>query len=147
MYVYNRYITPVTTNIYPSVYPMKIIMWTQLIVFLSIIVIFPGSKFMGPTWGPPGSCRPQVGPMLVPWTLLSGLSAPSVSCDESNHNIKVAPLALRLPKTFQYTLPNTNDRCMACSSPLGDQSFKTKHHKEQKEQLKRRDDTYRHPLI
>ena len=30
------------------------------------------AKFMGPTWGPPGSCRPQMGPMLVPWTLLSG---------------------------------------------------------------------------
>ena len=28
---------------------------------------------MGSTWGPPGSCRPQIGPMLVPWTLLSGL--------------------------------------------------------------------------
>ena len=28
---------------------------------------------MGPTWDPPGSCRPQVGPMLAPWTLLSGL--------------------------------------------------------------------------
>ena len=27
---------------------------------------------MGPTWGPPGSCRPQVGPMTAPWTLLSG---------------------------------------------------------------------------
>ena len=31
------------------------------------------AKFMGPTWGPPGSCRPQVGPMLAPWTLLSGM--------------------------------------------------------------------------
>ena len=31
------------------------------------------AKFMGPTWGPPGSCWPQVGPMLPPWTLLSGL--------------------------------------------------------------------------
>ena len=28
--------------------------------------------FMGPTWGPPGSCQPQMGPMLSPWTLLSG---------------------------------------------------------------------------
>ena len=28
------------------------------------------TKFMGPTWGPPGSCRPQMGPMLAPWTLL-----------------------------------------------------------------------------
>ena len=25
---------------------------------------------MGPTWGPPGSCRPQMEPMLAPWTLL-----------------------------------------------------------------------------
>ena len=30
------------------------------------------AMFMGPTWGPPGSCRPQMGPMLAPWTLLSG---------------------------------------------------------------------------
>ena len=30
------------------------------------------AKFMGPTWGPPGSCRPQMGPMLAPWTLPSG---------------------------------------------------------------------------
>ena len=29
------------------------------------------AKFMGPTWGPPGSCRPQMGPMFAPWTLLS----------------------------------------------------------------------------
>ena len=29
-------------------------------------------KFMGPIWGPPGSCRPKMGPMLAPWTLLSG---------------------------------------------------------------------------
>ena len=32
------------------------------------------ARFMGPTWDPPGSCRPQMGPMLVPWTLLSGMS-------------------------------------------------------------------------
>ena len=28
------------------------------------------TRFMGPTWGPPG---PMLGPMLAPWTLLSGL--------------------------------------------------------------------------
>ena len=28
------------------------------------------AKFMGPTWGPPGTCRPQMGPMLAPRTLL-----------------------------------------------------------------------------
>ena len=32
------------------------------------------AKFMGPTLGPPGSCRPQMSPMLAPWTLLSGLA-------------------------------------------------------------------------
>ena len=30
------------------------------------------AKFMGPTWGPPGSYRPQMGPMLAPWTLVAG---------------------------------------------------------------------------
>ena len=30
------------------------------------------AKFMGPTWGLPGSCRPQMGPMLTPWALLLG---------------------------------------------------------------------------
>ena len=27
------------------------------------------ARFMGPTWNPPGTCRPQVGPMWVSWTL------------------------------------------------------------------------------
>ena len=31
------------------------------------------AMFMGPAWGPPGANRTQVGPMLAPWTLLSGL--------------------------------------------------------------------------
>ena len=30
------------------------------------------AKFVVPTWGPAGSSRPQMGPMLAPWTLLSG---------------------------------------------------------------------------
>ena len=34
--------------------------------------IYPDSKVHGPTWGPPGSCRPQMGTMLALWTLLSG---------------------------------------------------------------------------
>ena len=32
----------------------------------------PIARFMGPTWGPSGSDRTQMGPMLAPWTLLSG---------------------------------------------------------------------------
>ena len=31
------------------------------------------ARSMGPAWGPLRSCRPQVGPMWVPWTLLYGL--------------------------------------------------------------------------
>ena len=30
------------------------------------------ARFMGPTWGPSGADRAQVGPMSAPWTLLSG---------------------------------------------------------------------------
>ena len=38
------------------------------------------TKFMRPTWGPPGSCRSQMGPMLAPWTLLSGLALVDGTC-------------------------------------------------------------------
>ena len=38
------------------------------------------ARFMGPTWGPPGSCRPQMGPMLAPWTLLSGKYCSYLHC-------------------------------------------------------------------
>ena len=31
------------------------------------------ARFMEPTWGPSGADRSQVGPMLAPWTLLSGI--------------------------------------------------------------------------
>ena len=31
------------------------------------------ARFMGPTWGPSWANRTQVGPMLAPWTLLSGI--------------------------------------------------------------------------
>ena len=33
---------------------------------------YPDSKVMGGRWDPPGSCRPQIGPRLAPWTLISG---------------------------------------------------------------------------
>ena len=31
------------------------------------------ARFMGPTWGPSGADRTQVGPKLAPWTLPSGM--------------------------------------------------------------------------
>ena len=48
--------------------------YTFCVLFYSQI-----AKSMGPTWGPPGSCRPQMGPMLAPWTLLSGLLSISLT--------------------------------------------------------------------
>ena len=39
-------------------------MWWQVLVKTQI------AKFTGPTWFQPGFCRPQIGPMLAPWTLL-----------------------------------------------------------------------------
>ena len=42
---------------------------------------------MGPTWGPPGSCCPQMGPMLAPCTLLSGNGCHSKWSVDIFHNI------------------------------------------------------------
>ena len=44
------------------------------------------TRFMGPTWGPPGSCRPQMGPMLAPWTLLLGYRCINESATRNMRN-------------------------------------------------------------
>ena len=41
---------------------------TQIYIFGEASQI---ARFLGPAWGPLGSCQPQTGPMLAPWTLLS----------------------------------------------------------------------------
>ena len=49
-------------------------LWNTIFIFcgdMSQIV-----RFMGPTRGSPRPCRPQVGPILTPWTLLSGVQRP-----------------------------------------------------------------------
>ena len=51
-------------------------MLSNLMVYTIIVTMHKSSqiaRFMGPTWGPPGADRTQVGPMLAPWTLLSGM--------------------------------------------------------------------------
>ena len=45
-----------------------LLVWSDYCVWYSLI-----ARWMGPTWGPSGADRTQVGPMLAPWTLLSGL--------------------------------------------------------------------------
>ena len=53
--------------------------------YLSSIATTQIAKFMGSTWGPPGSYRPQMGPMLAPWTLLSGKDKQRTSYDHKPH--------------------------------------------------------------
>ena len=53
------------------------------VCFMSLII-----RFMGPMCGPSGANRTQVGPMLAPWTLLSGVSVwiwNHISCYRSSH--------------------------------------------------------------
>ena len=47
----------------------------SLLVKVSLI-----ARFMGPTWGPSGADRTQVGPMLAPSTLLSGMISEGNRC-------------------------------------------------------------------
>ena len=47
------------------------------------------TKFMGPTQSPSGSCRPQMGPMLAPWTLLSGIHCLYDEVDATSSRIHV----------------------------------------------------------
>ena len=43
------------------------------VISCDLVAISPIARFMGPTWGPSAADRTQVGPMLAPWTLLSGM--------------------------------------------------------------------------
>ena len=51
---------------------------TKFDLLLSHSKISQIARFMGPTWDPPGADRTQVGPMLAPWTLLSGYATKNV---------------------------------------------------------------------
>ena len=52
------------------------------------------ARFMGPTWGPSGAARTQFGPMLAPWTFLSGM-------------------LINASRYYSYTLKN-NESCFMC---------------------------------
>ena len=83
----------------------------QLVIYLSSCLSDVKStlkpRFMGPTWGPSGADRTQVGPMLAPWTLLSGLAS-----NNWFHGMK---------SCFNYTRLHNNNilssnfrRCVGC---------------------------------
>ena len=67
------------------------------------------ARFMVPTWGPSGAGRTQVGPMLAPWTLLSGsdcsppqiLEAALDGFIEFSKCFKIWPAVLRLRELLQ----------------------------------------------
>ena len=69
------------------------------------------AKFMGPTWGPSGADRTQVGPMLAPWTLLSRMpwcnhAMKSMDCPSFEHP----------PPYIQFTLLwMLMDRCLSAN--------------------------------
>ena len=67
-----------STVVDPFVCILMLLMWRNMFVFLSHWFTLSSpiyevkiAKFMWPTWGPLGSCRPQVGPILASWALLS----------------------------------------------------------------------------
>ena len=45
------------------------------------------ARFMGPTWGPSGANRTQVGPKLSPWILLSGIIYTLIDGGAHGHRI------------------------------------------------------------
>ena len=44
------------------------------------------TRLMGPTWRPLGACRPQVGPILAPWSLLSEFPLVLCTCNHWHSN-------------------------------------------------------------
>ena len=49
------------------------------------------ARLMGPTWDPSGADRTQVGPMLAPWTLLSGIFCVSAEMRFDEKSFTEAP--------------------------------------------------------
>ena len=54
---------------------LLVVVWLALVTY-AILLTALIERLMGPTWGPSGADRTQVGPMLASWTLLSGCLLP-----------------------------------------------------------------------
>ena len=78
------------------------------------------ARFIGPTWGPSGADRTQVGPMLAPWTLLSGLLCGVEQISDNNlHFILISDLIFAKHKRHPYAILGswkkfTNDGEQGC---------------------------------
>ena len=84
-----------------------------------IIILFTSNntsliaRFMGPTWCPSGADRTDVGPMLAPWNLLSGI------CMEECIDLKLSLVLTKIQRQTVYIyIPYgvSNSHCMFVSS-------------------------------
>ena len=80
------------------------------------------TTFMGPTWGPPGSCRRQMGPMLATWTLLSGkFSATKIAHSDITaftFNLYIKAPLIRMYKNVTMRQHSTHINLCFCKSCL-----------------------------
>ena len=80
-------------------------------------------RFMGPTWGSSGADRTQVGPMLAPWTLLSGYWHASTVASFTK---EVHPRLAKRPLIFNGRLANPGVTSLVkepASTPEPQQSY------------------------
>ena len=61
---------------------------------------------MGPTWGPSGADKTQVGSMLAPWTLLSGIYH---AVQQIKAGVTLASIVVWGGSTFRHILPSDLD--------------------------------------
>ena len=93
-------------NVPCMIYPKRYVHYLSLLCFVCypwpILIIWSLiAKFMGPTWGPPGAERTQVGP-LFPWTLLSGI----LLCPAPSIHLYVPPSVCPSHPCYQSTTHN-----------------------------------------
>ena len=70
------------------------------------------ARFMGPRWGPVGTDRTQLGPMLAPWTLISGLYRESRHDDDICINREsLQPQGLYSLRRYQLICIGIHSRC------------------------------------
>ena len=81
----------------------------------------PDSKVHGASMGPPGSCWPQMGPMLAPWTLLSGVwkltyipPLPEYAWYDKKNTQR--GFVHSVIETYHNVMPNWFDRPISCNS-------------------------------
>ena len=75
------------------------------------------AKFMGPTWGTPGSCRPQMGPMLLSGPVLESRSWLAFTATFTKTSLlmfnEVFPCEYLITGgiTLQNALANNDEKC------------------------------------